>query len=160
MFFLYAQSSRWGSTVVSSPYSQATSPTRHMLADMSLRNDSTISDDAGLCPSAPFVNNTSRDSLSALALTTHLSLSVNYIPSKFSGFRNRRRGEYSDQFNLPKQGGGLQAFRTNEARMPQGKRRLRWNKFKWVLLFANFLVRLFFVFYFFREPFSTFLKIN
>jgi hypothetical protein len=126
-----------------SAYSQATS-TRHILADMSLKNASTVSDYAGLFipPSAPFMNNVSRDNLS-VGSTTNLSLSVNYIPSKFSGFRNRKGGKYDDEPNLPKRGGGLQAFKTNEPRMPQGKGRLRWNKFKWILLATNTLLMFF-----------------
>ena len=76
----------------------------------------------------------------SMGSTTNVSLSVNYIPSKFSDFKNRKRGKYDDEPSLPKQGGGLQAFRINEARMPQGKSRLRWNKFKWILFASNSLV--------------------
>jgi Tetraspanin family len=72
--------------------------------------------------------------------TSNLSLSVNYIPSKFSKFRNRKGGKYNSVYNLPKEGAGLQAFKSNEARMPQGKGRLKWNKFKWVLFVTNSLV--------------------
>ena len=73
--------------------------------------------------------------------TSNLSLSVNYIPSKFSKFRNRKAGKYYSVHGLPRDGGGLQAFKTNEARMPvQGKGRLKWNKFKWVLIVTNSLV--------------------
>ncbi|KAF8812864.1 tetraspanin Tsp2 family [Phlegmacium glaucopus] len=111
---------------------------------MSFNNDSTVSDYAGLFtpPSAPFMNNLSRDNVS-LGSTTNLSLSVNYIPSKFSGFRNRKGGKNDDEPNLPKRGGGLQAFKTNEPRMPQGKGRLRWNKFKWILFVTNSLLMFF-----------------
>jgi len=112
-----------------------------MLANMSLNNGSTVSDYTGLFipPTAPFMNNVSRDNLS-LGSTTNLSLSVNYIPSKFSEFRNRKGGKYDDDPNLPKRGGGLHVFKTNESRMPQGKGRLRWNKFKWILFATNTLV--------------------
>ncbi|KAF8808256.1 hypothetical protein BYT27DRAFT_7287627 [Phlegmacium glaucopus] len=70
---------------------------------------------------------------SSLGSTTSLLLSVNYIPSKFS----------NDEPNLPKRGGGLQAFKTNEPRMPQGKGRLRWHRFKWILFVTNFLLMFF-----------------
>ena len=109
---------------------------------MNFNNNFTIHDYAGrfTAPSAAtIINSISRDNFS-LGSTTNLSLSVNYIPSKFSEFRNRKKEKLGDEPNLPKQGAGLQAFKTNEARMPQGKRRLRWNKFKWILFFANSLV--------------------
>lgn len=77
---------------------------------------------------------------SKMGTTSDLSLSVNYIPSKFSEFRNRKGGKYDYEPVLPKNGGGLQAFKTNETRMPQGKKRLKWNKFKWVLFVTNSLV--------------------
>ncbi|TBU25866.1 tetraspanin Tsp2 [Dichomitus squalens] len=84
------------------------------------------------------------------------SLSVNYLPSKFSsnilsGGMKRRKGKGGD-IPIPKRGGGREAFRANEARMPgdgdddydgvsfgQGGRkgRLRWNRFKWILFFSN-----------------------
>jgi hypothetical protein len=83
------------------------------------------------------MDNLSRDSLS-LGSTTNLSLSVNYIPSKFSEFMNRKGDKYEP--NLQKQGGGLHAFKTKKTRIPQGKGRLRWNKFKWVLIGTNSLV--------------------
>lgn len=118
-----------------------------MLADMNLNNDSIVGGYAGLLspPSAPFMNNLSRDNIS-LGSTTNLSLSVNYLPSKFSGFRNRKGMSYGDELNLPKLGGGLPAFKANEARMPQGKGRLRWNKFKWILFVTNSLVCFFLVY--------------
>jgi hypothetical protein len=85
------------------------------------------------------IENTSRDDI-VLGSTTNLSLSVNYLPSKFSEFRNRKLGKYDDEPNLPKTGGGLLAFKINEARMSQGKGRLRWNKFKWILFCTNIMV--------------------
>jgi len=56
-----------------------------------------------------------------------------------------------DPEGIPKRGGGLDAFRSGEARMGGAndedygfgaaaggsKKRLRWNKFKWILFFAN-----------------------
>ncbi|PPQ79725.1 hypothetical protein CVT25_003292 [Psilocybe cyanescens] len=126
-----------------SSYSRADS-TRHILSDMN--HNSSLSDyntSAGLLnpPSAPFAR--SRDNVS-LATGSQLSLSVNYLPTKFSssivspgGTRNRKGGK-GDGPNLPKRGGGMEAFKSNEARMPQGgKGRLRWNKFKWILLVTN-----------------------
>lgn len=109
-----------------------------MLSDMGFNNDSDYGGQFTQ-PNPSFMNNRSRDNLS-LGSTTHVSLSVNYIPSKFSGFRNRKGGRNFDEPNLPKRGGGLQAFKTNEARMPQGRGKLRWNKFKWILFFTNSLV--------------------
>ena len=104
-----------------------------MLAGINLNNDSSVALFAS--PSPPFMRS-ENNSVSS----TNLSLSVNYIPSKFSEFRNRKGGKYDQEPSLPKKGGGLQAFKTNEARMDQGKRRLKWNKFKWVLLVTNSLV--------------------
>ncbi len=88
------------------------------------------------------------------------SLSVNFLPSKFSGLNSggiyKRKGG-----NVPKQGGGREAFKRGEARMPganddgydgvdvrqtwfggPGVKRstLRWTKFKWILFSTNFLV--------------------
>ncbi|KAI0696868.1 tetraspanin Tsp2 [Cerioporus squamosus] len=86
------------------------------------------------------------------------SLSVNYLPSKFSshvltGGMKRRKGKGAGDIPIPKRGGGREAFRANESRMPgdgdddydgvnfgQGggrKGRLRWNRFKWVLFISN-----------------------
>jgi hypothetical protein len=92
-----------------------------------------------------------------------LSRSVNYLPSKFSdavlynGIKNRGRGSQLG----PKRGGGREAFRSGESRMPgegdedydgvqgsffgKGKEggrtrpRLRWNRFKWSLFLSNLL---------------------
>ena len=88
------------------------------------------------------------------------SLSVNYLPSKFSshvltGGMKRRKGKGGGDIPIPKRGGGREAFRANESRMPgdgdddydgvtfgQGGRkgRLRWNRFKWVLFISNLVV--------------------
>lgn len=105
---------------------------------MNFDNNSSVSDYAGHPPSSrgTSINPFPGDDIS-MASTTNLSLSVNYIPSKFSGFRNRKLGKSDDDPTIPKTGGGLLAFRSNEARMPQGKRRLRWNKFKWILFGTN-----------------------
>jgi hypothetical protein len=148
------------------------SSTRHIIldADMSALEP----------PSAPFTS--PRDSLSfstknasstseSSALnrdSSGLSLSVNYLPKKFSnpallalGVRKRRNGKDPTPAIMPKLGGGVEAFRTGEARMPgesdedydgvsgdwfggktsgPKKPKLRWNRFKWILFFANILV--------------------
>jgi hypothetical protein len=93
-----------------------------------------------------------------------LSLSVNYLPSKFSNPAllsasvRKRRSAKGPTPRIPKLGGGVDAFKTGEARMPDQndedydgvssgwfgggskKPKLRWNRFKWVLFFANILV--------------------
>ena len=110
-----------------------------------------------------------------------VSLTVNYLPTKFSsgnlnlmvtgvGVGPRRRqapnaNRKSKSF-MPKMGGGVDAFRSGEARMggPDdddednstamedgagtgkdkkaiGPGQLKWNKFKWVMFFANLAVR-------------------
>ena len=93
------------------------------------------------------------------------SLSVNYLPTKFSdrvlsGGPKRRKNWKQIDGMLPKRGGGREAFKSNEARMPGAgdedddgltltrpgvKRKLRWTRFKWVLVIANTIVRTFFV---------------
>ena len=91
------------------------------------------------------------------------SLSVNYLPTKFgSGLVSRRR--YGKALaGMRKQGGGREAFKADEPRMPgandedydgvQGawfgggpnKPALRWTKFKWIMFAANILVRPLFI---------------
>ena len=118
---------------------------------------------------------------------SNLSLSVNYLPSKFSssihvgggGEATRRRPvvtrDSGDFLGVPKMGGGVDAFRSGEARMGgegdgdddddngddggrevkrwfvRGRReqpginhnkKLRWNKFKWILFSSNVIVNL------------------
>lgn len=89
------------------------------------------------------------------------SLSVNYLPSKFSNslVNKRRKNGKGPDYLMPKQGGGREAFKSNEARMPgdgdddydgvdvfgtkEGGRtrpKGRWNRFKWTLFVANFVV--------------------
>ncbi|KAF9055578.1 hypothetical protein BJ165DRAFT_1521583 [Panaeolus papilionaceus] len=136
-----------------------------MLADISSSSTDFLNP-----PSAPFARTGSsgglnlnmnhglssgRDSGTGSAAGSNLSLSVNYLPSKFSSalmtpgggarFRNKARGskgDGGDAAGLPKRGGGLEAFKSGESRMPQGRSRLRWNKFKWWLFFANTLLTL------------------
>ncbi|KAF8879974.1 tetraspanin Tsp2 family [Gymnopilus junonius] len=119
-------------------------------------NNTSSSDYDGLLnpPKAPFASSSpgggfprsiSHDNLSIASGTTgDLSLSVNYLPSKFGSLNQRRRkGWKNDGPRVPKNGGGLDAFKVNEARMPQGKQRLRWNRFKWILFFSNALLSIY-----------------
>lgn len=92
--------------------------------------------------------------------TKRMSLSVNYLPSKFpatllsEGPKRRKVWGIGDS-PLRKRGGGREAFRRDEARMPGGddddldgvefsnrfKLKQRWNRFKWTLVLANLVVR-------------------
>ncbi|KIM64175.1 hypothetical protein SCLCIDRAFT_23760 [Scleroderma citrinum Foug A] len=113
-------------------------------------------------PSAPFISDGHDDPANRAgspSLPKDISLSVNYLPSKFSsGLLSpgaRRRKGKSD---LPKQGGGREAFKSDEPRMPaeededydgitggwfggrdggHTRPRMRWNRFKWTLFVAN-----------------------
>lgn len=87
------------------------------------------------------------------------SLTVNYLPTKFgAGLVSRKR--YGKELSgMHKQGGGREAFKANESRMPgtndedydgvQGawfghgmkKPTLRWTKFKWIMFAGNVMVR-------------------
>lgn len=98
-----------------------------------------------------------------LATSDSSSLSTNYLPVKFgAGLVSRRRyGKELSVSGVPKQGGGREAFKANERRMPgpndedydgvQGdwfgpnskKQVLRWTRFKWIMFVANILVRSF-----------------
>lgn len=154
------QSSRPASVAshANSAYSQAGS-TRHILSDMAgTHSSSDYGNSRNVGGLAPGLRND--------ADASSVSLSVNYIPHKFSdamlsggeAFR-RRKGGKGDPFgpNFPKMGGGVEAFRSGEARMPGANdedydgvqsgwfgsksrttgRRMRWTRFKWILLFAN-----------------------
>ncbi|TDL16179.1 hypothetical protein BD410DRAFT_902166 [Rickenella mellea] len=131
-------------------------------------------------PSAPFATGSSNSghnspkgsyrSLTPLASSEAsgpVSLSVNFLPHKFSGplpgsiFRRKNGkggGDDVDGPGIPKRGGGREAFRSGEARMPgdgdedydgvtsgwfggkaggKTKPRLRWNRFKWILFSMN-----------------------
>ncbi|KAG6826563.1 hypothetical protein H0H92_015296 [Tricholoma furcatifolium] len=96
--------------------------------------------------------------------TSDFSLTVNYIPTKFSHSmlspggsltRKRRKKKAGIDPMVPKHGGGIEAFRSGEARMPgvgdedydgvqfgkeRRKKRLRWNRFKWILFFSIMLL--------------------
>ncbi|KAG6906389.1 hypothetical protein DXG01_014155 [Tephrocybe rancida] len=98
---------------------------------------------------------------------TDLSLTANDLLLKFAhtpllpgASHSRKRKGRKSEMNGPKRGGGVESFRSGEARMPgqeddgydgvQGrvfgkdgagkKGKLRWNKFKWILFFANILL--------------------
>ena len=100
--------------------------------------------------------------------SSSVSLSVNYLPTKFSstmlnaGARRRKNGagKKGEQAPMTKIGGGVEAFRSGEARMPgegdedydgvnlkegwfgtKNGRRMSWNRFKWTLFFANICVK-------------------
>ncbi|KAF8878723.1 hypothetical protein BD779DRAFT_1447493, partial [Infundibulicybe gibba] len=98
--------------------------------------------------------------------TATLSLSINYQPTKFSdtlvsssiGLR-KRTGPKQFSTQIPKPGGGVQAFKDGEPRMPtineddstgdwhgEGtpkSHRPRWTKFKWILFSANTLLSIY-----------------
>lgn len=92
-----------------------------------------------------------------------VSLSVNFLPNKFSRPRSpgvHKRKNAKGGPTLPKRGGGIEAFKSGEARMPgaadedydgvtggwfggsdgKTKPKLRWTKFKWILFGTNFCV--------------------
>ncbi|KAF6741407.1 tetraspanin Tsp2 [Ephemerocybe angulata] len=86
--------------------------------------------------------------LSSPTSTSGLSLSVNYLPAKFSdnilNARARLRGKGGGGEkgpSVPKQGGGLAAFKSGEARI--GGKSLRWTRFKVILFIANLLLSLY-----------------
>ncbi|KAF7292567.1 hypothetical protein MIND_01154000 [Mycena indigotica] len=99
---------------------------------------------------------------SALDAGDRMSLSINYVPNKFSdvlisGARRRRRGPNREgriKEPVMARGGGVDAFRRGEARVaddrddlrpPEGRRgwldrsdpESRWTRFKWVLFVFN-----------------------
>lgn len=102
-----------------------------------------------------------RSSQTSLSKDRPNSLSVNYVPAKFT--KLHQPGSWQGR-NQKKQGGGRDAFATNASRMgmvgtvdddegtvfalgkgglKQKKQpKLRWNRFKWVLMLANTLVSL------------------
>ncbi|KAG6816990.1 hypothetical protein H0H87_001058, partial [Tephrocybe sp. NHM501043] len=151
--------SRPASVSSNSAYSQAGS-TRHMLGGDSSHHDSSYAPFSG----SGIAHN--RDSTDP----SGVSLTVNYLPSKFSttlltpagsSTRKRKSGRGGIDPLVPKQGGGVEAFRSGEARMPgqgdddydgvhgkffgkeSGKKRLRWNRFKWILFFANLILMIY-----------------
>ena len=128
-------------------------------------------------PTRPFgTTNSNRSSLISLSTSggskpgdISTSLSVNYLPTKFSrphspGVHPRRPHSSKPRQPPPLggiRGGGRDAFRAGENRMPGGddedydgvevsgwwsksgkgrKPRLRWNRFKWILFITNTVV--------------------
>ncbi|KAJ6577004.1 hypothetical protein DFH09DRAFT_914218 [Mycena vulgaris] len=96
-------------------------------------------------PSAPF--------RSASPAGSAHSLTVNYLPSKFSNSLVARRRGKSDVVEGMPRGGGVEAFRSNAARMPgagdedydgvdlrHGGRKARWTRFKVILFIANIVL--------------------
>ncbi|KAF7331643.1 hypothetical protein MKEN_00044000 [Mycena kentingensis (nom. inval.)] len=86
-----------------------------------------------------------------------ISLTVNYLPSKLpalsSASSRKRRSTAGVPGYYRKPGGGVDAFRSGEARMGGAQdedydgvmfgakgRKARWTKFKWILFFANTLL--------------------
>ncbi|KAG1902738.1 uncharacterized protein F5891DRAFT_1186380 [Suillus fuscotomentosus] len=114
-------------------------------------------DESSSAPPSPRADSTT--------LSKDVSLSVNYLPNKFaSGLlsptpRRRRPGKANDDHPaMHKRGGGREAFKSGEARMPAegdedydgvtggwfgGKEgghtrpHMHWNRFKWALFIAN-----------------------
>ncbi|GLB42211.1 putative tetraspanin tsp2 [Lyophyllum shimeji] len=148
------------SSLANSTNSQAGS-TRPMLADMAAEQRDP--------PNAPFVRSqssfTTPPGKSGSTETSGVSLTFHYLPHKFSntllsaGARNRKAKK--GVAHIPKLGGGVEAFKSGEARIPgendegydgvsgnysghhRGHKRLRWNRFKWTLFAANTLLTLY-----------------
>ncbi|KAF9237037.1 hypothetical protein BU15DRAFT_49255 [Melanogaster broomeanus] len=119
-------------------------------------------------PSAPFASGIDDRSSNngSSPRSEHLPLSLNYLPTKFSSGlltptprRRKRKGDSQ----LQVRGGGREAFKSGEARMPnegdedydgvtggwfggrdggqtRPRSRMRWTKFKWVLFVANIIL--------------------
>ncbi|KAJ7683528.1 hypothetical protein B0H17DRAFT_941757 [Mycena rosella] len=104
-------------------------------------------------PRAPFASDGGSSSRSSSPGPTFdgstVSLQVNYVPSKFSSAVRQRKGK-SKQVEGPKRGGGVDAFRAGERRIPGSNDqnydgvdigvkagKAKWNRFKWVLVFTN-----------------------
>ncbi|KAK2460079.1 hypothetical protein APHAL10511_007913 [Amanita phalloides] len=139
-------------------FASQTASTRHMLSESHSHLDP---------PTVPFAASPTLHSAgSSPALmsgdASSISLSINYLPKKFSstllnaGNPRRRRlpGGAAHGFDpkFPKQGKGVDAFRSGQARMPSadddeynswltGKRpkKMKWNRFKCILFFTNLL---------------------
>ncbi|KAJ7499881.1 hypothetical protein FB451DRAFT_47078 [Mycena latifolia] len=106
-------------------------------------------------PRAPFISDGASSSRSSSPGPTFdgstVSLQINYLPTKFSPVvRQRYDSKVGKRPEGPKRGGGVDAFRAGEARMPRandqdydgmdvGVRtgKAKWNKFKWILVFSN-----------------------
>ncbi|KAG6909479.1 hypothetical protein DXG01_017201 [Tephrocybe rancida] len=112
-------------------------------------------------PNTPFAPSGSQTSLTPPLVrdSSGVSLTVNYLPHKFSNTLlspgPRKRKGKNGNAGMPKRGGGVEAFKSGEARMPgegdedydgvnggffgaqRGAKKLRWNRFKWCLFVAN-----------------------
>ncbi|PCH34373.1 hypothetical protein WOLCODRAFT_113676 [Wolfiporia cocos MD-104 SS10] len=110
---------------------------------------------------APAPPSASASTSSADLKGSRASLSVNYLPAKFSstmlfgGPKRRKVWKGGEADTVPKRGGGREAFRSDEARMPRAededfdgvtldgrygvalKSGARWNRFKWTLIVTN-----------------------
>ncbi|KAJ6544355.1 hypothetical protein B0H19DRAFT_956289 [Mycena capillaripes] len=105
-------------------------------------------------PRPPFATNVSGSSRSSSPESSPagstVSLQANYVPTKFSpAVRHRVRSKGKGPAG-PKIGGGVDAFRAGEARMPRANDenydgvdvrartgKAKWNKFKWILVVSN-----------------------
>ena len=114
-------------------------------------------------PPVPSVGSTSRPISTATSLApSTVSLSVNYVPTKFSvpeGVHKRRSAVNPRNGPNGKAGGGREAFRSSEARMPdandddydgvndinilRGGPKMRWNRFKWILFTTNLIISIY-----------------
>lgn len=141
--------------------------TRYILTDMNSPLDPPSAPFAGSSQASinrnnPYAGNNDNTS------SSNISLTVNYLPSKFSstllspGPRKRKGNSKRFDIGVPKRGGGVEAFRNGAARIPgagdededvssgwftgkegrKTKQKLRWNKFKWTLFISNILVGL------------------
>lgn len=138
-----------------------TPSTRPILADMQIPLEPPAplfaADDSSSAPPSPRADSTT--------LSKDISLSVNYLPNKFSSGllsptprRRKPAKSNADHPAMRKRGGGREAFKSSEARMPAegdedydgitgrwfgGKEgghtrpHMHWNRFKWALFIAN-----------------------
>ncbi|KXN83085.1 hypothetical protein AN958_01836 [Leucoagaricus sp. SymC.cos] len=111
--------------------------------------------------STALANASGRSSPVLQSAASDVSLSTHYLPSKFSstmlnpGPRKRKgRGKGNGEPHVPKMGGGVDAFRSGEARMPVDgdedydgvnigvlrTKKKSWNRFKWTLFVANLVL--------------------
>ncbi|KAJ7618529.1 hypothetical protein FB45DRAFT_755781 [Roridomyces roridus] len=104
-------------------------------------------------PRAPFLTDGASSSRSSSRASSPaastVSLQINYVPSKFAPSSVRQRKALKAS-GVPTRGGGVEAFRAGERRMPRPhdenydgvdpgvqSGRARWNRFKWTLVVAN-----------------------
>jgi len=132
-------------------------PFTHRQLSMANMDDPTLAP-----PIVPFQENTSNSRRSSFssekgALARPASLSINYVPTKFT--KLHAPGDWAHR--RAKTGGGRDAFAKNESRMgmvgtvdddegvvfqlgkgglKKKKPKLRWNRFKWILFLTNLTV--------------------